>query len=613
MISNKSFANAFISNGWLYRDIYSYSSLIKITSFSSRRTVPQKLNTASSDEFRNFKHENELIAASKEEPDANKTKYLKKVKKIDSADGTIARKSSDCDTSLPSKSEQRDTSSGTNVLGSRLSRAIAKATATKHIKVHNKSTDAEKILFTSSSIPNKQTTNVKSLTQLTQMIDSQLYENRLRGNFRSHHPKLDGIVKTARDSMISLLGFNEAKGDWKIHSSPKTHHVVIVMGKNLVRDQVTVEYASRIRTLVRLLKEENEFRPSLVCFCGGICESRNRIANADAGYIFFRHICEAQNIDLTDIKIFVDNRSQTDTEAMKFVTEKVKNDYVPDWLDASPNRTDSMQKQIDLHFTLISTEYHLCNINDVHHRSPRQSPFAAIESLGGESSENRVTRKAPVAPSSVKPATLDFLHYYEDYVVSNNGVNIKSPQINSISNKSKQEGRGIIKSSWSFHYATYPFIFAENDSTAFLGKCYLLGQELTPLLVNMKGVVDQKEFFQRDNYLMLASIRRSLVEAIEELHRPSRSRKRTLNNELRRMKDSSGTDIDVITILESALLSLGRCLDVVKPAGMHLGSVSKDDWKRALKALQYSMNEIVEYCDPDRPLSPQEWREVVEK
>lgn len=112
---------------------------------------------------------------------------------------------------------------------------------------------------------------------------------------------------------------------------------------------------------------------------------------------------------------------------------------------------------------------------------------------------------------------------------------------------------------------------------------------------------------------MLASIRRSLVEAIEELHRPSRSRKRTLNNELRRMKDSSGTDIDVITILESALLSLGRCLDVVKPAGMHLGSVSKDDWKRALKALQYSMNEIVEYCDPDRPLSPQEWREVVEK
>jgi hypothetical protein len=112
---------------------------------------------------------------------------------------------------------------------------------------------------------------------------------------------------------------------------------------------------------------------------------------------------------------------------------------------------------------------------------------------------------------------------------------------------------------------------------------------------------------------MLASIRRSLVEAIEELHRPSRSRKRTLNNELRRMKDPNGNEIDVIKVLEGALLSLGRCLDVVKPAGMHLGSVSKEDWKRALKALQYSMNEILEYCDPDRPLFPQEWGKIVER
>lgn len=112
---------------------------------------------------------------------------------------------------------------------------------------------------------------------------------------------------------------------------------------------------------------------------------------------------------------------------------------------------------------------------------------------------------------------------------------------------------------------------------------------------------------------MLASIRRSLVEAIEELHRPSRSRKRTLNNDLRRIKDSNGNEIDVITVLEGALLSLGRCLDVVKPAGMHLGSVSKEDWKRALKALQHSMNEILEYCDPDRPLFSQEWGKIVER
>lgn len=111
---------------------------------------------------------------------------------------------------------------------------------------------------------------------------------------------------------------------------------------------------------------------------------------------------------------------------------------------------------------------------------------------------------------------------------------------------------------------------------------------------------------------MLASIRRSLVELIEELHRPNRSRKRILNNELQRMKDAAGNEFDVITILEGALLSLGRCLDVVKPAGMHLGSVSKEDWKRALKSLHHGISEILEYCDPDRPLLPQEWGKIVD-
>ena len=69
---------------------------------------------------------------------------------------------------------------------------------------------------------------------------------------------------------------------------------------------------------------------------------------------------------------------------------------------------------------------------------------------------------------------------------------------------------------------------------------------------------------------------------------------------------------DVITILEGALLSLGRCVDLVKPAGLHVGSVSKEDWKKALKALEHSMNEISSFCDPDRPLMPSEWGKLVD-
>lgn len=63
--------------------------------------------------------------------------------------------------------------------------------------------------------------------------------------------------------------------------------VAVVFGKPLVRDQITVEYSSRIRTLARLFKNNPLFRPSLICFTGCIAPG-NHVSDADAGYIFFR-------------------------------------------------------------------------------------------------------------------------------------------------------------------------------------------------------------------------------------------------------------------------------------------------------------------------------------
>jgi hypothetical protein len=429
------------------------------------------------------------------------------------------------------------------------------------------------------------------------VIDSQLYKNGPRGTIRGDYPKIDGLVQNARDNMISLLGFNQVKGDWKMHSSTSTFNVAIVFGKKLVRDQVTVEYASRIRTLARLFKDEPEFRPSLVCFSGGISEG-SHVANSDAGYIFFRHMCEAQGIDLEGVSICIDNKSESDVDAVKYVTQQLKKKYAPKWLEESPETTSLMQKAINVHFTLVSTEYHLCNINDVHHRSPEKSLLMGMETMGEAFQEQRPMYGSNNSFGSVS---------------SSSSTRTRMLRYDEMEEEEAVEPiRGLVKTSWSFQYATYPYIYAKNDAVVFLGKCYLLGEELMPLLVNMKGVVDQKEFFQRDNYLMLASIRRSLVEEIEALHKPSLSRKKTLNNELRRIKDVYGNERNVITILEGALLSLGRCVDLVKPAGLHVGSVSKEDWKKALKALEHSMSEIRTFCDPDRPLLPSEWGKLVD-
>jgi hypothetical protein len=46
---------------------------------------------------------------------------------------------------------------------------------------------------------------------------------------------------------------------------------------------------------------------------------------------------------------------------------------------------------------------------------------------------------------------------------------------------------GIVETLWSYRYATYPYLYAKEDAVVFMVQCYLLGQELMPLLINLKG------------------------------------------------------------------------------------------------------------------------------
>lgn len=60
--------------------------------------------------------------------------------------------------------------------------------------------------------------------------------------------------------------------------------------------------------------------------------------------------------------------------------------------------------------------------------------------------------------------------------------------------------------------------------------------------------------------------------------------------------------------LESALLSLGRCVDLVRPAGtLSATSVSHADWTDAVAKLEYFLDVMQRCCDPDRPLPACDW------
>lgn len=71
------------------------------------------------------------------------------------------------------------------------------------------------------------------------------------------------------------------------------------------------------------------------------------------------------------------------------------------------------------------------------------------------------------------------------------------------------------------------------------------------------------------------------------------------------LKSDLGREINVI--MEGVVLSLGRCIDLVRPAGLLLGSVKKSDFTKALRELDRALIQIRTYCDPDAPLRPSEW------
>jgi hypothetical protein len=87
---------------------------------------------------------------------------------------------------------------------------------------------------------------------------------------------------------------------------------------------------------------------------------------------------------------------------------------------------------------------------------------------------------------------------------------------------------------------------------------------------------------------------------------------RTEENDVEVSTVRTNATISTIDIqLEGALLSLGRCADLVRPAGTFSSQpVSQNDWRLAVHHLQDFMNRMERGCDPDRPLPAHRWGDL---
>jgi hypothetical protein len=380
--------------------------------------------------------------------------------------------------------------------------------------------------FRSKGTPPRRTPKkLGSLQNLTAAIEAKLDKSR----------KLN-LNSPNRDAMAEVLRHNE-------DSRPKVEavkHVAILLTKPLQNDRVTVENANRIRKLVHTMIQDG-YRPSVICFVGPQYPG-NLVADADASYLFFQELCAAKKVPVHGIDIHLVKGSVEDG-ALDQISYFLKETCSPLWnreLEKEPGAADHLH----VHFTLVSSEYELCQLNDINDRSPGRSPLRALSSWSSRS----------------------------------------------------------FRTSWSYVYSTTILPPDESDDVMlmFRAKTYRSGQELMPVLQHMRGVAENREFFQLEAYRVLVAARRSIVKDMEMLyHRP----KNHIKSEEAMQDEQQPIDVT----LEAALLSLGRCLDLVRPAGKGGGVVPAGNWALAAVLLEKAISQILCVCDTDHPLDPSEW------
>lgn len=202
-----------------------------------------------------------------------------------------------------------------------------------------------------------------------------------------------------------------------------TTHVAVVFGKHLIRDQVTVEYAKRVVTLVKQIASA-ALDPHVICFTGGKgLHNENSITEAAAGYALFRNLCEEANIDVSRFQFILEDTSRNTKGNLRNVIDELRARSGADAVSAC-------------HFTLVSSDYHLIRIQEVHRLSPRQSILFPLE-------------------------------------VSN--------------------------ATWNCIFAAYPFCVSRDPATAFLGRAVVLANDLGIVLVNLNGALDDREFISKEN------------------------------------------------------------------------------------------------------------------
>ncbi|AAK39760.1 hypothetical protein (nucleomorph) [Guillardia theta] len=229
-------------------------------------------------------------------------------------------------------------------------------------------------------------------------------------------------------------------------------HIAVIFSKTLINKQISLEFSRRISTLVTHINS-GKIKPDMVAFISNKRRD-DKISSCESGYIYFRFLCSQLNIDIGGIDFSIHDKSDNFKENLKNLTMLLKNKY----------NDEAITK---CHFTLVSSDYHLIRIAEIH----------------------KISRK------------------------------------NSILNSINYHG-----ATWTYLFAAYPFCVSPDPTLAFLGRIRVLANDLTIVLVNIDGFLKTNELIAKENYTRLCETNKKLRALLRIMNEKSDHFEQNKNN-----------------------------------------------------------------------------------
>jgi hypothetical protein len=218
-----------------------------------------------------------------------------------------------------------------------------------------------------------------------------------------------------------------------------TLHVAVIFCKNLDKNQITVEFSRRISAILNQIKS-GKIKLDTIVFLGGEID-QNEFSSASAGYIYLRYLADKSKINLSGLDFIIEHTYSNFQDNLSILTSLLENKYGKEGVSRC-------------HFTLISSDYHLIRISEIHRLSTRQSLLNPILKIGA---------------------------------------------------------------TWTYLFAVYPFCVSPDPNLAFLGRIRVLANELSVVLVNLNGHLEYSEMLSRENFTRLCETNRKLRLALRKM------------------------------------------------------------------------------------------------